>query len=1337
MWMYSKQVAQSALAITLAISSCVTSPAMADHGQDPDLLVKRVLRERMAAWDKTLVLIDEQSPNAAFLTYMHNAYVDFNHLLKIVPSVESDGKPILASSAQEKSVEDFPGGVTATFRLGGTQVTTEFVPLMIGRGRKEGEGLALYKVTTIPPKPVQLKVGMGDSLVLVRGPVPALRSNEVLPFKSGIRLEGKTAYVRGGKEQLPVALRTTGEITVEDSADSKQSLLVRLDSGSGYILMSYSDVAERAAELVTRDPKPLRKDVDAYYDRLLSIGIETPEPVLDKAFRHAIYNLEYNWVPPYGWVESCHHWMWMFHMQVTAGAEWIGQSDRSRQCTLTHAEQLMPGGAVPQLSPTGQVHRSFGGSNQFWAWQVRHYWHQTGDLDFAKRAAIALDRVLAQTYKEHDLDGNLLLTWGKQIGNQEDFIATPHDGTTASIEGINMMRTRAELARGLGDEETALLWERRSRRAASMLRKKLWLPDLGRFAAFVDPQGELRLDGQYHTFIYPLIWSIVDQRDGYTSLRHVRDRLTDADGEVYCSNNFPNHIIGTWGMQAGAAQQPWASWGLSAMGLRNETIRPLRAVSNWVFDKNHRGVWPEVSGESAPAYFTPPAGLFLAAVSEALFGLKMDAPAGGIEISPSIPDAWPTAKMNLPEFQVEYQRDDGRFTYRLETKAPLARRLRWKLPPSHVDEVLLDGKPVPFTVEPGVGYVVVRADSVATRKSEFTVITRLHEYQVDSPGSVAEGEPFDVEFKGLVILSVDDRYGVLANTKQTGPSSLRASPRRGLLAPYLKFGRLGQLNFSRRTFFVECRAISSEDDSTDGTRFWLPIDLAILPRYEVAPIGEVTIENSVLQVQFLLRNNTESALQGIAWLRLVQSDFPIAVDIPARKEQELGINLPQNLAALLSIGDNRASIMLPDGEQLDLTIVASQLFEGDGQLASFAKSRLVPLALDEEAMMPDTQWASMRKNRFYSGLPWPGNLQPMLGMEGQTELAVDELAELQFPIPDRRIMPISRKIDRPALKLKLHAESTKKLYLLVYSFLDNHDIFSKVARITIRSGGDAIYSRTLRLPGDVDWWDRGWAHNDYAMGSAQGLRTNRFGLLPKLGRDQSDWIEGLPPKFPQAEYWATSLAVKTPASVVNVVEIDLDRKIPIDSVTIEPVGVDPAFGLLAVLAEQAGKIELLTGTEWMPPARLREPRELVQFNRADQLKGWRLEGRAFSVAASPKLFSETTLNSLVQSGEEATGRAISPVFQIMEEEKPELIVDFQGGKSKQVAGKENLCLQVVDAETGEVLRQLLSPDSHILAKQTMKLEGLEGRQLRLMLIDQSNESGFAWIGLRSVRIATQ
>jgi len=51
--------------------------------------------------------------------------------------------------------------------------------------------------------------------------------------------------------------------------------------------------------------------------------IETPEKVIDQAFRSSICNMEYNWPQPLGWIECIHHWVSMFLMQHSAAAEWL------------------------------------------------------------------------------------------------------------------------------------------------------------------------------------------------------------------------------------------------------------------------------------------------------------------------------------------------------------------------------------------------------------------------------------------------------------------------------------------------------------------------------------------------------------------------------------------------------------------------------------------------------------------------------------------------------------------------------------------------------------------------------------------------------------------------------------------------------------------------------------------------------------------------------------------------------------------------------------------------------------------------------------------------------
>ena len=145
-------------------------------------------------------------------------------------------------------------------------------------------------------------------------------------------------------------------------------------------------------------------------------------------------------------------------------------------------------------------------------------------------------------------------------------------------------------------------------------------------------------------------------------------------------------------MQNGEAQQPWAAWAFSKFGLNNITWLPLKAMADWAMDINHRGAWPEISKEPLPAYFTPPCGLYLATVVEALFGLKLNVPENYLEISPSFPDSWPNAKLTLPEFKVEYLRKGNRLSYTIESSRILEKKIRWILPPAKITRCLVNGK---------------------------------------------------------------------------------------------------------------------------------------------------------------------------------------------------------------------------------------------------------------------------------------------------------------------------------------------------------------------------------------------------------------------------------------------------------------------------------------------------------------------------------------------------------------------------------------------------------------------------------------------------------------------
>ncbi|HIJ65225.1 MAG TPA: hypothetical protein HPP77_04670 [Candidatus Hydrogenedentes bacterium] len=1275
--------------------------------------------ERMAACHHTIVSTEEQQGHSYVATYILDGpghYTEVYWLAKIIPGVEIDGTIQWAGGPALESVEDFPGGVQAAYRVGGVRLDIEIVPLLVGRDTTEWDGAALYSFTTDPAAPVGLRCGGGG----------VLQKPDVLPISDGnvgaegdvVELAAGTVMLRSAGHPLTVAVAGSGQLTLEPGDAGGQAAAARFETGAGHLVVAFAAESARAATLAGIEPEPHRRAVEDYYATLLANRIETPEPVLDAAFRCALYNLEYNWIEPYGWNECIHHWLALWHMQHTAAAEWIGQTNRSRRCILTAAEHLLPDGAVPQFFPGGQTHRDFGGSNQFFAWQVRHYWEFTGDGTVLEPFAEALDQVIAQTFRENDPDNDLLLAWGQQIGNQEDYISTPFNGTSPTIEGINMLRTRAALERALGDLATAAECEAKVELARERLRTALWQADLGRFAFYRDPCGVLRCDGQYHTLIYPVIWDALDPLDSWTSIRHLRDRFIGEGGEAYCSNNFPGHPISTTGVQAGAAQQPWAALGLAQVGLRNETYRPLLAVARWVMDENHRGAWPEIASERAPAYFSPPAGLFVYTVVEALFGLKVHRPEGYLEVAPSFPDAWSRAALELAEFCAEYRREERRIQYTIRSKEPLERRLRWRLPPGVFGEVLVDGQPAAYRIEPGVACEMLCIDAPPDTETTLTINLEPVDCRVDAPASIAEGGVCTVRTTYGAIDGVDDPCGVLERISFDVPGAVRVSVAPNLLEPYHSYGRLGQLMFSRRTFFVRIAA-------ENGASFWMPADLTVLPRYEAAADGEVWPGEDGLRL--LLRNNTDKAVAGAAQLKTVRQTLPFAVEIPPRAERSVSIAMPSDVIARLSPGNNKAEVVFPDGCSVEIALLAREIFTSPEPLAQYARSRLVNVPLPRNVSAPDADWHKVRPWYAYGHLPWAAARPPLEALAGQNAVEVSGAPQVSFTVSDSALVYLSRQLDRPALTIAAPDEPCKKFYLVVVPFLDNHDVFAPVARVTVTLANGASVARTLHFPGDLDWWAPESIVGPFS--TAHGARPDARRLLPLLGAGQSDWDVGRPPAFPQPGLWARSLAVRTSTAVMNVIEIDLERPEHVAALTIETIGADPALGIVAVVAETDK--HLLDGPA-LAAQTTHRANVVFDATRADALTGWTLDGDAFSIAPVSHLFDEPTLNSLTAAGEEAVGPATSPAFTIGSEHA-RLRFRYHGGTSTAEAGPGRLAIQLLDAATNDVL------DTLPVVVATPALEPAEfdvtpwrGRRVRLAFIDENAAPAYAWLGVKTI-----
>ncbi len=714
--------------------------------------------------------------------------------------------------------------------------------------------------------------------------------------------------------------------------------------------------------------------------------------------------------------------------------------------------------------------------------------------------------------------------------------------------------TRAELSEFTGDSATASLWFRKAEQVKKVLYKELWQKDLGRFAYYQDPAGRTTLEGQYQTYLYPVIHDLVDSYDGYSGLRHLRDRLTDTQGAVFASNNFPWHVpdnVSTWGMQRGLAQQPWAAMGFSKAGLYNQTWLPLKAMADWAQDKNRPGAWPETGPEATPAYFTPPAGLYISSTIEALFGLNVNTPKGYIEIAPSFPDHWPTAKLNLPDFKVDYSRNNNRVRYVLNTTKDLPLKIKWRLPVSQITKCMINGREADFKVLPGTGHIILVLEAPKAGETVLDFEFEPVDYSVNVPASIAEGETIQIGIEGATLQGITDRNGVLESIREVHPDGASVRVRTDLLEPYLEYNQLGQLNFSRRTFFLDCK-------TPGGVHFIEPVDLCILSRLEAAADQALRKDDNGLTLPLTIRNNTGNTIEGTALFQIESHTTPLPITVAARSEISLEIRIPSGLE--LTTGDNMATLTLPGEEPLEISFTNPH---------GSASSSFLPVELSAEEMIPDTLWNTLRimpgfPHIFFtfSSYGWP---QPMWALEDVNELSVEQIPGLKFQIPGRQFVPVSHRSGKVSCKLELEKRTYRKLYLLVLPFVDNHDIFSEVARVTAYSGNKAVYSRTLSYPGDLDYWvpDK----NPTSFATFREPRPNRFEMLPLLGTEKGDWEAGKPPAFPQSRWWSTSHPVVTESCIMSVVEINLAKEMELDYLVFESLGALPAFGIVAVTAE--------------------------------------------------------------------------------------------------------------------------------------------------------------------------
>ncbi|MBE7066602.1 MAG: hypothetical protein E7385_03515 [Ruminococcaceae bacterium] len=1112
------------------------------------------LDERATAYQKCMIFMRQAYPNSAVMTYDNNHHRGADHVLLakfVIGLGETSPTWITYDECTPETIADnIPGGLHSQVKLenGDEPFTATWRPLLYASDTIATEGAGLLHIHSDSPRRFWLKFGNGNIAFMHFSPNENMKGSEIDCQEGYCEIKDDCVIVRRKERKVITSVHGAFDsVSIEkrpDTEDGYGTYAVVSSFGSDiYVTVGFSEDECRAVALSKADPICEEKKVIDYYDDLLSNWkLNTPDPILNEAFDHALLNVEYAWLYPFGWIESIQHWPTMWHMEHTAAEEWNGRYDRVRRCLRSQMEHVFPNGAIPDMCTNNTGRRDWGGNNQFFLREVEHYVKMTGDLEFAAECEPFMEKALWQTFAEYDPTDDGVIAWGTQIGNQEDFESTPGKGASTGIEGVQMLTIMAYIKKLLGKEQEAAAYEKRAARCLAKWHDTVWLKDLGRPAWYEDINGELRLETTYHGITYPVIYNKIDDADKVSALDHLVHRLSGPEGEIYQTNHFGDHCydwVPTWGMQCGSDMQPFATFAYALAGMKNQAVKPLAFIAKRVCSEYQRGAWPETANEKRFAYFSPSAAVFSQGIIESIFGLKRDKIENTTTISPAICDSWPYANLKLPEAELAYTAIENGFTLNIRITDSTVKKVNVMCPPAGLIKATVNGNTVCKVPEQHCGWSSAEfelgTDGDITVTCTWDLINIKCEYQK----SIACSDKWQVRVSGdATLVGIDDRCGVLADyTWESG--ILSGNIRENLMDKYEKYGWFGITNFARRMVYLKLRY----KDQT----FLYPCPITVLPKISCS--GKLIEADNIVEIE--VRNQLTYELTGEWHLIYNKFSYSAQATVGARDKAVIRFEVPE-ANDIFSPGKNKAYLAGPAGSDVIIE-------------ARVANANVISLPLNDAECKPLLYWKEIGLHPSHGHMmQGPDHFMKDLW---ETYKSIDMIDGVPLPLNPNGFIPFSRE-KHPVVTIPLDGKKMKKIYILCSAFIDNHDVFSKLLTVEAEAEKkDAfirpIYRYDVYHPGNIDM---GYG-NPVIAGFATYVNGTDRSITPDFPTlEQADYDNVQPPQYPQRYLWCDSKAIDCCNTVFNLLEIDFGEHKEMKELRILPCETDAAGGIYAIAA---------------------------------------------------------------------------------------------------------------------------------------------------------------------------
>jgi hypothetical protein len=464
-----------------------------------------------------------------------------------------------------------------------------------------------------------------------------------------------------------------------------------------------------------------KKRTDSFKNRL---KINTPDSYLNAIAQASVAAVDGTWYPPVfvhgalqwnnrfpGWRTIFGGTMYGWHDRVKAEARFytdfqIKSSDK-KEAKADPVSLLTEQHADSRFYGVGRIDKDqnfYNMQTQFFDQIVEEY-RWTNDPELVKffREALELHLIWVRDCFDPDSDGvyeSYINTWPTDSqwyngGGSAEETSYAYRGHLAA----------KDMARNAGDAESERYHLQMLEKIKKGFFNKLWIQEKGHSGAYREQGGHERLhqDPWLYSIFLPVDAGLTSPMQSIESVYYSEwalqnDRLPFGGCQVWTSNWVP----GIWSIRE---LWPGDNYHLALSyfqtGLPNDGYDIFRGT---FLRTGYNHLSPgNLGGVQGGIDFGDCVHTFCRTLVSGLFGYQPDYPNGKVRIAPQFPTDWHNASIELPDFGIEYKRNEGTYSWSVKLKSAAKIELFLPVQTDEVKEVTVNGKQVEWTLTPAAG----------------------------------------------------------------------------------------------------------------------------------------------------------------------------------------------------------------------------------------------------------------------------------------------------------------------------------------------------------------------------------------------------------------------------------------------------------------------------------------------------------------------------------------------------------------------------------------------------------------------------------------------------------